>query len=277
MANDRSQISDTGKVLIEVFGTDLDGQQFIEPSRTLSITRDGAIIPLTNKLAPESELIVRNPATNQEAIARVVDLVRDEIYVRVYGIAFVDESVNLWRIESAGMHSKKSVVMECSRCHEVQAVSLGDIETEILESKQSLTRHCDCSNSPTLWRRTDRTATERTLEERQETDRKRQSPAVGKTAAHAPTERRRQKRTRMKASAYIRRYGTQEIVECEDVSRGGFRFKSRQAYPVGSMIQAAVLYTKSSGDIFVAGRIAYQEKLDGGFYRHGVAYVESGK
>jgi hypothetical protein len=81
----------------------------------------------------------------------------------------------------------------------------------------------------------------------------------------------------MKASAYIRRYGAEEIVECEDVSRGGFRFKSRQPYPVGSLIQAAVLYTKSSGDIFVAGRIAYQQKLDSGFYRHGVAYVESVK
>ena len=81
----------------------------------------------------------------------------------------------------------------------------------------------------------------------------------------------------MKATACIRCYGAEEIVECEDVSRGGFRFKSRQAYPVGSLIQAAVLYTKSSGDLFVAARIAYQQKLDGGFYRHGVAYVESAK
>ncbi len=277
MANDPSKISLAGKVPIEVFGTDLDGQQFIEQSRTLSVTRDGAIIPLTNKLAPESELIVRNPATKQEAVALVVDLVRDEIHVRIYGIAFVDKSVNLWQIEFAEMHSKRTVVMECSRCHEVHAALLGDIEMEILESKQSLTRHCECSNSPTLWKRTDRTVTERSVDEGEQTDRKRQNPTLVKPSAPAPEERRRQKRTPMKASAYIRRYGTQEIVECEDVSRGGFRFKSRQAYPVGSMIQAAVLYTKSSGDLFVAGRIAYQQKLDGGFYRHGVAYVESAK
>ena len=277
MANDQSQIPLTSKVPIEVFGTDLDGQQFIEKSQTLSVTRDGAIIPLTNKLAPESELIVRNPATNQEAVTRVVDLVRDEVYVRVYGIAFVDESVNLWRIESPGIESKKTTVMECSRCHEVHAVSLGSIEMQILDSKQSLSRHCDCSDSPTLWKRTDRTVTEQQAEEREQTDRKRQSPATHGPAAPAPAERRRQKRTPMKASAYIRRYGAQEIVECEDVSRGGFRFKSRQAYPVGIMIKAAVLYTKSSGDLFVAGRIVYQQKLDGGFYRHGVAYVESGK
>ncbi len=277
MANDPSKISLTGKVPIEVFGTDLDGQQFIEQSRTLSVTRDGAIIPLTNKLAPESELIVRNPATKQEAVALVVDPVRDEIHVRVYGIAFVDKSVNLWQIEFAEMHSKKTIVMECSRCHEVHAVSLGDIEREILESKQSLMRHCQCSNSATLWKRTDRTVTEPTVAAEEQADRKRPSPAPDKLAARGGAERRRQKRTPMKASAYIRRYGAQEIVECEDVSRGGFRFKSRQAYPVGSMIQAAVLYTKSSGDLFVAGRIAYQQKLDGGFYRHGVAYVESAK
>jgi hypothetical protein len=277
MANDPSKISLTGKVPIEVFGTDLDGLQFIEQSRTLSITRDGAIIPLTNKLAPESELIVRNPATNQEALARVVDLVRDEVYVRVYGIAFVNESVNLWQSECAEMRPNKPIVMECSRCHEVHATLLGDIELEILESKQSLTRHCECSNSSTLWRQTGRTVTETSVEEPKPTDRKRQSPALDELAERAAAERRRQKRTPMKTSAYIRRYGGEEIVECEDVSRGGFRFKSRQAYPVGSLIQAAVLYTKGSGDIFVAGRIAYQQKLDGGFYRHGVAYVESVK
>src|SRR5580698_7543777 len=99
MAKDSSASSLARKIQIEVFGADLDGYQFIELTRTLTITRDGATIPLANKLAPESELIVRNPENNQEAIARVVDLVRDEVYVRVYAIAFVDASVNLWQVE----------------------------------------------------------------------------------------------------------------------------------------------------------------------------------
>jgi hypothetical protein len=79
----------------------------------------------------------------------------------------------------------------------------------------------------------------------------------------------------MKISACIRCYGGEEIVECEDVSRGGFRFKSRETYSEGTPVMAAVLYTKSSGDMFVAGRIVFQQKLDGGFYRHGVAYTKT--
>ena len=57
---------------IEVVGSDLDGQQYMERTHTLSITRDGATILLANKLAPESELLVRNLQTDEEAIVRVV-------------------------------------------------------------------------------------------------------------------------------------------------------------------------------------------------------------
>jgi hypothetical protein len=275
MAKDAPASSLARKVQIEVFGADLDGYQFIEQTRTLTITRDGATIPLANKLAPESELIVRNPESNQEAVARVVDLVRDEVYVRVYGIAFVDPSVNLWQVELPEIQSKESKLMQCSRCHTVEDVSLSEIETEVFAAKQSLTRRCKCSDSSTIWKQADSRAAARMAEEREANDRKRKSPAIVEAVAPVPNERRKQKRTAMKTTACIRCYGGEEIVECEDVSRGGFRFKSREGYPTGSPIQAAVLYTKSSGDLFVAARIVYKQKLDSGFYSHGVAFATS--
>jgi hypothetical protein len=275
MAKDSSASSVARKIQIEVFGADLDGYQFIELTRTLTITRDGATIPLANKLAPESELIVRNPESNQEAIARVVDLVRDEVCVRVYGIAFVEPSVNLWQVELPEIKSKESTLMQCGRCHIIEEISLSEIETEIFEAKQSLTRHCKCSNSSTIWKQADRKAAARMAEEREANDRKKQSPATVQTVAPLPNERRKQKRTAMKTTACIRCYGGEEVVECEDVSRGGFRFKSREGYPTGSPIQAAILYTKSSGDLFVEARIVYKQKLDNEFYRHGVAFITS--
>jgi hypothetical protein len=277
MDNQMSAVPVTGKLPIEVFGTDLDGHQFIEQTQTLSITRDGATIPLANKLASESELIVRNPATSQESLARVVDLVQDAVFVHVYGIAFLDPSVNLWQIEFPDRQSKQPIILECGSCHRVDAVSLSDIETEILESKQSVARHCECSNTSTVWKRTDRRVTERRAVEREADDRRKKTSAAQEAASRAPSERRRQKRTAMKISACIRCYGGEEVVECEDVSRGGFRFKSQTEYPDGTPIMAAVLYTKSSGDMFVAGRIVFHQKLDGGFHRHGVAYLDSGK
>src|ERR1700676_5627151 len=159
MSNKLSTNSLTAELQIELFGTELCGRQYIEQTRTLTITRDGATIPLAIKLSPESELIVRNPATNQEAVARVVDLALDPISVHVYGIVFVDPSVNLWQVEFPEVQSK-TIAMECSRCHQVDAVLLSEIEMKILETKHALSRHCKCSNSSTPWKRTDQKVTE---------------------------------------------------------------------------------------------------------------------
>jgi PilZ domain len=269
MADEHPASSLTGELQIEVFGADLDGRQFMEQTRTLTITRDGATIPLANKLAPESELIVRNPATNQEAVAHVVDLVQDPICVHVYAIAFVDPSVNLWRVEFPEVQYKKTIFMECTRCHNVDAVSLGEIEMKIFGTKQSLTRYCECSKSSTTWKRTNRSITEPKATERKVSD------PIKEPTTHTPQERRKVKRTAMKAAACIRDSRGEEVVECEDVSRGGFRFKSRQIYPAGLPIEVAVPYARNSVNIFVAARIAYQQGLSNGFYRQGVAYMKS--
>jgi len=264
------------EIQIEVFGADLDGLQFIEQTRTLTITRDGATIPLAIKLSPESELIVRNPATNQEAVARVVDLALDPISVHVYGIVFVDPSVNLWQVEFPEVQSK-TIALECSRCHHVDAVLLSEIEMKILETKQALMRHCKCSSSLTPWKQTDQKVTEPKAIDREPSERQGKISPIEEPATGAPRVERREKRTAMKVPACIRDNRGEEVVECENVSRGGFRFKSRKIYPAGTPIQAAVPYAKNSVNIFVSARIAYQQGLSGEFYRHGVAYTKSVK
>jgi hypothetical protein len=275
MSNELSTNSLTDEFQIEVFGTELCGRQFIEQTRTLMITRDGATIPLANKLAPGSELILRNPVTNEEAIVRVVDLVRDEIFVHVYAIAFVDSSVNLWQVKFPEAQPAKTITLECSRCHAVEAVLLAEIERGVFESKLTLTRHCECSNSLTTWMTTDRRATERMPAEHGMSDETQKETPVLASGEHNPRDRRKGKRTSMNFPACIRSDRGEAIVECEDVSRGGFRFKSRKAYPEGTRVETAVPYAKSSVNIFVTARIAYTQALSGGFYRHGVAYVKA--
>ncbi len=275
MAHDLSASALTGNLQIEVLGADLHGHQFIEQTRTLTVTRDGATIPLLKKLAPDSELIVRNPATNEEAAARVVDLLRDESDVQVYGIAFIDPSVNLWQVEFPQVESKKTDVMECDRCHAVDAVLISDIEMEILESKQTLRRFCECINSSTVWKPTNRRVTERRAAERESSDRRNKIPSADETTSSAHSERRRQRRTAMKVPACIRCDGWEDVVECEDVSRGGFRFTSLKRYPASTLIEVAAPYAKNSINIFVTARIAYQQQLSGRLYRHGVEYVKS--
>jgi PilZ domain len=225
MAVEQSTSSLACKLEIEVFGADLDGRQFIEQTRTLTITRDGATIPLANKLAPESELIVRNPVTNQEAIALVV----------------------------------------------------GEIESSIFEMKQTLLRHCEHCKSSTTWKRTDRKVAEQKAADHKVNDSRRKIPVAEESGTGAGLGRRKEKRAAMKVAACIRENRREEVVECEDVSRGGFRFKSRGQYPAGMPIEAAVPYAKNSVNIFVAARIAYQQGLSEGYYRHGVAYIKSSK
>jgi hypothetical protein len=261
---------------IELFGADLAGRQFVELTRAL-ITRDGVTVVSENKLAPESEVIVRNPVTNEEAVARVIDLIQDAVVVRTYGMAFIDPLVNLWHIEFPVVHSQETTLMECSRCHVVEAVLLSEIEREIVESRKALRRHCACDNSSTSWKPTDRNVAEPSAIDRGDADWQRTISPVGEPTTRTAQEKRKQKRTAMKAVACIRCYGEEVVVECEDVSRGGFGFKSSKAYREETMIEASVPYAKDNFNIFVSGQIVHQQELSGGFYRHGVVYLKSVK
>ena len=294
---------------IEVVGSDLDGQQYMERTHTLSITRDGATILLANKLAPESELLVRNLQTDEEAIVRVVGHIREDASGHMYGVALLDPSVDLWhvqfpcdpigglpfgsprafsvdgtqgkqvtdapkpalwrrRVEPAPAECGKRIVLECSRCHAVRAVTLTEIEMAVFESKRALTRHCECGSLSTIWKETTRDV----AAEPQRTS-PQESPGPEPVAPLSP-ERRKHKRTAMKPAACIRCAGQEEVVACEDMSRGGFRFKSRKEYAKGVQVEAAVPYMQSIVNIFVSAQIVYHQELSAGSHRHGVCYVK---
>jgi hypothetical protein len=253
-----------GALEIEIFGSELNGLQIIERTKILSIHREGAVFPLAHKLAPESELIVRNPATNEEALARVLDLIYDDVCVHVYGVAFIDPAANPWHLEFPDRQPPVPVNLACSRCQTVEAVSLGEIEEKILESRKVLTRPCKCVRTSTIWKKTDRLPAPQGTATREE---------ARPPAARSNEDRRQYKRTAMKAAACVRIAKREIIVQCEDVSRGGFRFKSSESFPVGTKFEAAVPYAKGSMNIFVQCQVAYHCELSANSFRHGVAYL----
>jgi hypothetical protein len=275
MANNLSAGTLTTGLQIEVFGEDLDGHHFLEHTRTLITTRDGATIPMACKLAPDSEVVIRNPATNEEALACVVGLIHNAIFFQVYGIVFVDPSANTWQVDFPEVKPPKPTVMECNRCHRVDAALLNEIEMAILDSTQELHRRCECDKSSTIWKKTDRRVTERRGTKRGTSIVRREISTIEQPPMRTPQERRRGKRTAMKAAGCIRFREKESFFDCENVSRGGFQFKSREAYPTGMSVEAAVPYAKNSVNIFVAARIAYHQELLGGFHRYGVAYAGS--
>jgi hypothetical protein len=254
---------------VEIIGADVYGQQFFELARTWTIHRNGVSILLANMVAPDTELIVRNSETNEEAIAVVVGQIRQDDTGYVYGLAFLDPSANLWHLQFPAVETPRMVQLECTGCHCVCTLSLSDIELEILEARRELTRSCNTCNSSKPWRETDRAVTEKLQGNSLE-----QEPNPPSAAAPVG-ERRKNRRAKMKMTACIRFSGLEDVVFCEDISTSGFRFIGRKEYPEGTRFDVSVPYTKSSNNIFSMACIKYCRKMPDGQFRHGASYIKN--
>lgn len=91
--------------------------------------------------------------------------------------------------------------------------------------------------------------------------------------------RRKHGRTRVTLKACVRRPGSpDDVVACEDISRGGLRFKSARKYVEKMLIDVAVPYSPGDQALFVPAQIAYVQELpEQKMYRCGVSYLRSGK
>jgi hypothetical protein len=107
------------------------------------------------------------------------------------------------------------------------------------------------------------------------------APAATPSAAGVATKerenRRKHARTRVNFKACVRRPNLQDdIVTCEDMSRGGLRFKSTQKYFEKTLIDVAVPYAPGDQAIFVPAQIVYVQELpEQKMYRYGVMYLRS--
>jgi PilZ domain len=109
-----------------------------------------------------------------------------------------------------------------------------------------------------------------------------ESPATARAPVVATKDRenrRKHARTRVNFKACVRRPGlADDVVACEDMSRGGLRFKSSRQYFEKTLIEVAVPYSPGEQAIFVPARIAYVQELpEQRMYRCGVMYLRSGK
>jgi len=84
-------------------------------------------------------------------------------------------------------------------------------------------------------------------------------------------------RTKVNFKACIRSYTFgEDIVTCEDMSRGGLCFRSRNEYGANTEIEVAVPYSPGTLAIFVRGQIVHVEELKNERrFRCGVCYAKS--
>jgi hypothetical protein len=103
--------------------------------------------------------------------------------------------------------------------------------------------------------------------------------AAGGVATKDRENRRKHARTRVNFKACVRRAGVaDDVVVCEDMSRGGFRFKSSKTYFEKMLIEVAVPYSPGGQAIFVPAQIAYVQELpEQKLFRCGAAYLRGGK
>lgn len=101
------------------------------------------------------------------------------------------------------------------------------------------------------------------------------APAAPPRDLPAAEQKSRRKHTRMKVSykACVRSGVNDDVVSCENMSRGGICFKSRRKYLEGSEIKVAVPYEPGGNAIFVPATIAWVIEVEKDKqYKCGVTY-----
>jgi len=262
---------------LQLSGTDCLGEGYIEENHTLILSRHGAKIVLNRKLTPNQELTLRCLSTSQTADARVVGQLGRGPQGYFYGVEFLDKNANPWNIEFPTLSEARKgvarVLLECVSCNTRALSYLTEVEAEVFEANRCLSRHCKTCREMGLW-------TEPALPAICET-----VPMIAQAQPEAQSalaellrsqNERQQSRVNLRMTACVRtpQFG-EEIVLTEDVSRGGFRFKSPKRYPKGPIIEIAVPYSKKAGSIFVLAQIEWDRPLPSeGLTLYGAWYIQ---
>jgi len=293
------------EIPIILSGGDAAGRQFSERTRTLVLSLHGASVICHHKLIPEQEAYLRLISNNRETEVRVCGQIGEREDGHIYGVAFTDPDIDFWRIEFPPAKALPDelipITLECSGCHRQISLQFDATEMDVYAVNQGMLRYCSRCSLSTVWKITTPKADHAlpargrgappTMLHREirlpidsapiltATPQATSAPAA--PAQHtkpAQPNRRRERRTQVKFDACIRTSGWgEEIVPCEDMSRGGFSFRSERHYSVETAIEAAVPYEPGMS-IFVSAQIANVSELKGGkLFRYGVAYIRSPK
>lgn len=276
-------------VPILLVGSDMEGKMFSEQARTVLLSRHGAGIVSEYKLSPEQELIIRSLETNKEAEVRVVGQLGSQGESYTYGVAFLNQNIDFWGIEFPPVSQSEKlanrVCLQCASCGARETVVQSDLESDVYLVNEGIVRYCKACGNSTFWKRAENgaesEATPPPIEEKPNvagtpaTD-SIDSPADLKPSLRAEN-RRKHVRTKVSFKACVRTFSLgDDIVTCEDISRGGLRFKSRKQYSVRTDIEVAAPYSPGSPNIFVRGQIVRVEEVPGEkSFRYGVAYAKT--
>lgn len=138
------------EVPILLLGTDTSWRVFAEETLTVVLSRHGAGIISTQRLAPDEILTLRLLGTSKEAEVRLVGQMGQETRGYTYGLAFVNPNLDFWQMEFPPPSSWSPEIdepLECSLCHTRELVHQSEIEADVY----AIAKGSSCGTS-TLWR-----------------------------------------------------------------------------------------------------------------------------
>jgi hypothetical protein len=272
------------EIPITLIGSDTEGKVFLEHTHTILISLHGAGVVSQYKLSPEQEMLIRLQDCDKEAEVRVIGQIGVQLDSYVYGVAFLHPHLNFWGREFMHLIDSQTnrLTLECSGCQSRESVDHNDLEFDVYAFNDNVVRYCRKCGSSTIWRVSSGQVNEEVIST--EPEQTRESPAQinpeilrGSLTERDPLEnKRKHRRTKVKFAACVRRPGFEDdVVVCEDMSRGGVRFKSRRVYFVDTMIEIGVPYSPGASSIFIPAQIIYVQELEEQrFFRCGVAYTK---
>jgi hypothetical protein len=261
---------------IVVWGTDLMGKGFKDVGHTESITRNGATIVVKRLLGPHDTVRIVRASSRYEAMARVVGQTGILPDGNVYGVNIQDPDHALWGIKFPPLSERKRaiwrVLLQCRSCKAREVVYLDEIQSEVFETNNWLSRNCSHCPDWTRWflAAKDVKAGKETMI----------VPANERTKSpEVSVDKRKHRRVNMQTNGCIREPGMEEnIVSVVDVSRGGVKFRTLKEYYVHNWVEVAVPYTRGAANIFVPARITWAESgKPGEWNEYGLAYVKQSK
>jgi hypothetical protein len=246
------------------------GTAVTQTAQTLLVSRNGGVLKLAEKLSSGQELTLKRQREGDDhktARARVMAEIDHESDGFIYAIHILEPRVDFWDIDFPAPHKGEEalarLLMECSFCQRREVVYLNEPELKSFEIRKCVARHCKHCDAPSIWI------------EAQTEWKAQEVPGTRTTPEERVVPRRNRTRVKARVLACIRRRGFQEeIAVCEDLSKGGISFRSRNQYEEGSRVEVAVPYTPGSGAIFVPIRIVFSQPIStAGLFRHGAAYI----
>lgn len=240
-------------------------------AESLLVSRNGGVVRIDEKFFPGQEISLKRPLEGdaiKTARARIVAEIDREPEGFLYAVHILESRSDFWDIEFPTPHTAEEalarLLMECSFCQRREVVYLNELELRSFETRKCVARICKACDAPSVW-----------IEAQSESN-SAEAPSARALDDERVLPRRNRTRVKARVLACIRRRGFQEeVAVCEDLSKGGIAFRSRNQYPEGTRIEVAVPFTPGAGAIFVPIRIVFSQPIpSAGLFRHGAAYLK---